>query len=171
MYSRVVVTVLLRVKVQRAPPSKKLRIGSRGKKDTTAPQTKNDVPPMTMEEKRDLSIALADMGSDLLNGIVEIIKERHADLIANKEELEIDIDALDDATLWELKRFVEEKMEGPGPSGEVGSSAPPAQVSGSLQELAHNQHCARVLPATQRTPSCTARKQNTGFTIDTSPRR
>ena len=77
---------------------------------------------MSMEEKRDLSIALSDMGADMLTGIVDIIKERHADLMSNDEELELDIDALDDVTLWELKRYVEEKM------GEEAQSRPPPPV-------------------------------------------
>lgn len=85
---------------------------------------KPKVKPMSMEEKRDLSIALSDMGAELLTGIVEIIKERHAELMSNDEELELDIDALDDVTLWALKRYVEEK------AGEEAESRPPAQVSG-----------------------------------------
>jgi hypothetical protein len=73
------------------------------------PPSKAKVKPMTMEEKRDLSILLSDMGADKLSEIADIIKERHADLMSNDEELELDIDALDDGTLRKLKQYVEEK--------------------------------------------------------------
>lgn len=105
-----------------APASSKQSSGGYAKGAYKPPPPKPKVKPMSMEEKRDLSIALSDMGADMLTGIVDIIKERHADLMSNDEELELDIDALDDVTLWELKRYVEEKM------GEEAQSRPPPPV-------------------------------------------
>lgn len=86
---------------------------------------------MTMEEKRDLSIALSEMGPEMLTGIVDIIKQRHADLMTNDEELELDIDALDAGTLRALKQYVDEK------AGEAGHSQPQVRAGSGANHGAH----------------------------------
>ncbi|GAQ82853.1 tRNAHis guanylyltransferase [Klebsormidium nitens] len=62
-------TSIYRKEVQKAPPAKKLRISGRGEKNTTASSPNNDSPPMTMEDKRNLSIALANMEGGGATGV------------------------------------------------------------------------------------------------------
>jgi hypothetical protein len=61
---------------------------------------------MTFDEKRALSTALESLPPEKLGRVVEIIQEANALGDEDKEELELDIDLLESATLWKLQRFV-----------------------------------------------------------------
>lgn len=69
---------------------------------------KEDNRPMTLDEKRALSNAINELPGEHLGAVVQIISERIPALTkeAKGEEIEIDIDALDAATLRHLERFV-----------------------------------------------------------------
>lgn len=97
---------------------------------------RNQPPPpgpgreMTFEEKRKLSVALAAMPGERLTRVLEIVAEGpSADTVEGEEECELDVDALDQGTLWKLQAYVdavnqefETKAARPG----VGVSVPPA---------------------------------------------
>mmetsp|Transcript_6730 Transcript_6730/g.15536 ORF Transcript_6730/g.15536 Transcript_6730/m.15536 type:complete len:248 (+) Transcript_6730:130-873(+) len=70
----------------------------------------NDARPMTYEEKKQLSLDMNQLSSKKLGKIVEIIHYKHPKLLkqneSDPEEIEIDIDQIDDATLRGLQEFV-----------------------------------------------------------------
>mmetsp|Transcript_38286 Transcript_38286/g.120618 ORF Transcript_38286/g.120618 Transcript_38286/m.120618 type:complete len:153 (-) Transcript_38286:348-806(-) len=61
---------------------------------------------MTYEEKTQLSAGINKLKSDNLGRVVSIIRENMPSLGNGTDEIEVDINALDRKTLWELHRFV-----------------------------------------------------------------
>ncbi|KAL3848786.1 hypothetical protein ACJIZ3_010668 [Penstemon smallii] len=61
---------------------------------------------MTYDEKQKLSIDLQDLPSEELETVVEIIRNRTTSITQEDDEIEIDIDTVDNETLWELDRFI-----------------------------------------------------------------
>ncbi|XP_078428302.1 transcription factor GTE4-like [Wolffia australiana] len=61
---------------------------------------------MTYEEKQKLSNNLQSLPPEKLDSVVQIIKKRTASLSQHEDEIEVDIDSVDNETLWELDRFV-----------------------------------------------------------------
>lgn len=71
------------------------------------PTKKEDVRPMSFEEKKKLSLSINSLPSESLGMVVKIIHERMPHLTGQgPEEIEIDIDALDAATLRHLERYI-----------------------------------------------------------------
>ena len=62
---------------------------------------------MTFEEMASLSAGINRLTSNNLAKVVQIIKENMPSLGAGSEEIEVDINALDNRTLWKLHNFVE----------------------------------------------------------------
>lgn len=61
---------------------------------------------MSMEEKHKLSIGLQSLPQEKMPQLVHIIKKRNANMVQEGDEIELDIEAIDTETLWELDRFV-----------------------------------------------------------------
>ncbi|KAJ8438273.1 hypothetical protein Cgig2_030638 [Carnegiea gigantea] len=61
---------------------------------------------MTFEEKQRLSTNLQSLPAEKLDAVVQIIKKRNTALSQHDDEIEVDIDSVDNETLWELDRFV-----------------------------------------------------------------
>mmetsp|Transcript_35202 Transcript_35202/g.104984 ORF Transcript_35202/g.104984 Transcript_35202/m.104984 type:complete len:253 (-) Transcript_35202:305-1063(-) len=61
---------------------------------------------MTHEEKARLTAAIQKLSSDRLPGVVAIIRKSTPSLGNGTDEIEVDFNALDRKTLWELHRFV-----------------------------------------------------------------
>jgi len=61
---------------------------------------------MTYEEKTQLSAGINKLKSDNLGRVVSIIRENMPSLGNGTDEIEVDFNALDRKTLWELHRFV-----------------------------------------------------------------
>ncbi|KAL1812111.1 hypothetical protein ACET3Z_022176 [Daucus carota] len=61
---------------------------------------------MTMEEKQKLGVGLQDLPEEKMPQLVQIIRKRNERLAQEGDEIELDIEALDIETLWELDRFV-----------------------------------------------------------------
>ncbi|PNH04654.1 Transcription factor GTE3, chloroplastic [Tetrabaena socialis] len=62
--------------------------------------------PMTAVEKRKLSIALSDLQGDQLSEVVNIIAHSLQDVSPEEDgEIELDVDQLDNPTLWRLRDF------------------------------------------------------------------
>ncbi|KAK3199455.1 hypothetical protein Dsin_022870 [Dipteronia sinensis] len=60
---------------------------------------------MSTEEQRKLGIGLQSLPPEKIGHVVDILTERNQNL-RDKDEFEVDVDALDTETLWELDRFV-----------------------------------------------------------------
>ncbi|KFK28231.1 hypothetical protein AALP_AA8G489400 [Arabis alpina] len=61
---------------------------------------------MTMEEKSKLGMNLQDLPQEKLGQLVQILRKRNGHLAQDGDEIELDIEAVDNETLWELDRFV-----------------------------------------------------------------
>ncbi|EPS63386.1 hypothetical protein M569_11400, partial [Genlisea aurea] len=61
---------------------------------------------MTMEEKQKLGNGLQSLPQEKMPQLIHIIKKRNAHLAQDGDEIELDIEAIDVETLWELDRFV-----------------------------------------------------------------
>ncbi|KAJ8572463.1 hypothetical protein K7X08_008974 [Anisodus acutangulus] len=61
---------------------------------------------MSMEEKHKLGIGLQSLPQEKMPQLVQIIRKRNEHLAQDGDEIELDIEALDTETLWELDRFV-----------------------------------------------------------------
>mmetsp|Transcript_13233 Transcript_13233/g.20784 ORF Transcript_13233/g.20784 Transcript_13233/m.20784 type:complete len:506 (+) Transcript_13233:221-1738(+) len=66
---------------------------------------------MSFEEKRSLSLNINKLDNDKLGKVVEIIKKRKSSVVGDSDEIEIDIDSLDNATLRELERYVDDCLK------------------------------------------------------------
>ncbi|KAK8482999.1 hypothetical protein V6N13_030037 [Hibiscus sabdariffa] len=71
---------------------------------------------MSTEEKRNLGTAIARLSMEDLNKALEIIAQSNPAFQAMAEEVEIDIDAQSESTLWRLKFFVKDALESRGKS-------------------------------------------------------
>ncbi|KAK1568130.1 hypothetical protein Q3G72_020967 [Acer saccharum] len=61
---------------------------------------------MSMEEKHKLGIGLQSLPQEKMEHVVHILWKRNGNLRQDEDEIELDIEALDTETLWELDRFV-----------------------------------------------------------------
>ncbi|CAF1696963.1 hypothetical protein YC2023_034335 [Brassica napus] len=61
---------------------------------------------MTMEEKAKLGVNLQELPPEKLGQLIQILKKRTTNLPQDGDEIELDIEELDNETLWELDRFV-----------------------------------------------------------------
>lgn len=91
----------------RAPPAKPQSTA----KATTAKQPKPRAKDpnkreMSMEEKHKLGVGLQSLPQEKMPQLVQIIRKRNEHLAQDGDEIELDIEALDTETLWELDRFV-----------------------------------------------------------------
>lgn len=80
-------------------------------------------------EKRKLSIALSELQGDHLGEVLNIIAENLKHLNPeDEEEIELDVDQLDNATLWRLREFCDSVVQ--KSAGGHKATAPPAKVAG-----------------------------------------
>ena len=61
---------------------------------------------MSLEEKHKLGVGLQSLPDEKMTQVVQIIKKRNENLTEDGDEIELDIEAVDTETLWELDRFV-----------------------------------------------------------------
>lgn len=61
---------------------------------------------MSMEEKHKLGLGLQSLPQEKMEHVVHILRKRNGNLRQDEDEIELDIEALDTETLWELDRFV-----------------------------------------------------------------
>ncbi|XP_057516782.1 transcription factor GTE1 isoform X1 [Amaranthus tricolor] len=66
---------------------------------------------MSTEEKRQLSIALTRLSTDDLSRALDIVAQSNPEFTANTEEVDLDIDAQSESTLWRLKVFVKDALQ------------------------------------------------------------
>ncbi|KAL8553472.1 hypothetical protein ACS0TY_001966 [Phlomoides rotata] len=95
----------------RAPtlPVKEQKPPGRGVVQVKQPKPKARDPikrEMSMDEKQKLGFGLQNLPQEKMPQLVQIIKKRNEHLAQDGDEIELDIEALDTETLWELDRFV-----------------------------------------------------------------
>ncbi|KAL2936693.1 Transcription factor GTE7 [Bienertia sinuspersici] len=61
---------------------------------------------MNMEEKHKLGAGLQSLPEEKMTQVIQIIRKRNGHLTQEGDEIELDIEAVDTETLWELDRFV-----------------------------------------------------------------
>ncbi|XP_057492842.1 transcription factor GTE7-like [Actinidia eriantha] len=61
---------------------------------------------MSFEEKAKLGLGLQNLPAEKMDQMLQIIKKRNSHMAPEADEIELDIEALDNETLWELDRFV-----------------------------------------------------------------
>ena len=61
---------------------------------------------MSIEEKHKLGVGLQSLPQEKMEQVVQIIKKRNGHLKQDGDEIELDIEAVDTETLWELDRLV-----------------------------------------------------------------
>lgn len=79
--------------------------GNRGK----LPKPKAKDPnkrEMGMDEKERLGVGLQNLPQEKMPQLVQIIRKKNAHMAPEGDEIELDIEAIDTETLWELDRFV-----------------------------------------------------------------
>ncbi|CAN1167430.1 Transcription factor GTE2 [Linum perenne] len=84
---------------RRAPQVKHVKLPKPKAKDPN----KRD---MSLEEKHKLGVGLQSMPPEKMEQVVQIIRKRNGHLRQDGDEIELDIEAVDTETLWELDRFV-----------------------------------------------------------------
>eukprot|EP00897_Mesotaenium_endlicherianum_P001996 jgi/Mesen1/1824/ME000141S00984 len=86
---------------------------------------------MTLAEKRKLSVNLGKLPGDKLGRVVQIISEKNPSLNQTEDEIELDIDSLDNDSLWELDRYVANCMKSKNKNKRRAEDQARAGVSGS----------------------------------------
>ncbi|XP_062155801.1 transcription factor GTE6 isoform X1 [Alnus glutinosa] len=71
------------------------------------------------EEKRKLGAALAKLSPEDLTKALEIVAQNNPSFQATAEEVDLDIDAQSESTLWRLKFFVKDALEVQGKSSAI----------------------------------------------------
>ncbi|KAL2530830.1 Transcription factor GTE1 [Forsythia ovata] len=71
---------------------------------------------MSTEEKRRLSSAIAKLSPEDIDKAVEIIAQSNPDFQAAREDVEINMDVQSESTLWKLKFFIKDALQGQGKS-------------------------------------------------------
>lgn len=66
---------------------------------------------LSAHEKKLVGIALTKLSPDNLSKALEIVAENNPNFQSNNEEVDLDIDAQSDYTLWKLKFFVRDALE------------------------------------------------------------
>ncbi|KAI5313841.1 PREDICTED: mRNAion factor [Prunus dulcis] len=95
--------------VQSSPVRKNSQVKGPGVKPLKQPKPKAKDPnkrEMSMEEKHKLGVGLQSLPQDKMEQVVQIIKKRNGHLKQDGDEIELDIEAVDTETLWELDRLV-----------------------------------------------------------------
>ncbi|XP_052191167.1 transcription factor GTE6-like isoform X2 [Diospyros lotus] len=77
---------------------------------------------MTTTEKRRLGTALTQLSPDNLSKALLIIAQSNPSFQATAEEVDVDIDAQSESTLWRLKFFVKESLQAQGKNAVVAST-------------------------------------------------
>eukprot|EP00898_Chlorokybus_atmophyticus_P004465 jgi/Chlat1/5019/Chrsp32S04989 len=68
--------------------------------------------PMTFDEKRVLSENMSNLPAEHLGHVVTIIQQRNKNLQQDGDEIELDIESLDNETLWQLDAYINSVLFG-----------------------------------------------------------
>ncbi|KAF1001514.1 hypothetical protein AG4045_003934 [Apium graveolens] len=88
------------------PVSKQKSLVPEAKKN---PQMKRE---MSITERDQLGLVLQDLGGEYLDEILQIVAKRNSNMPTPEDgEIELDVDAIDSETMWELHIFLRLKLE------------------------------------------------------------
>ncbi|XP_024361442.1 transcription factor GTE6 isoform X2 [Physcomitrium patens] len=88
---------------------------------------------MSIEEKRHLGQNLGKLPPENLSHVIQIIAQRNPSFNINSDEVEVDIDAQDPATLWRLQRYVQAVLSGSGARQTTARNQPTKRSCGYVQ--------------------------------------
>ncbi|KAJ8440836.1 hypothetical protein Cgig2_000724 [Carnegiea gigantea] len=78
---------------------------------------------MSTEEKRQLGTALTRLSTEDLSRALDIVAQGNPGFMANAEEVDLDIDAQSETTLWRLKLLVKDALQAQGkPAASMGGN-------------------------------------------------
>ncbi|XP_057501549.1 transcription factor GTE2-like isoform X1 [Actinidia eriantha] len=106
---------------------------------------------MSFEEKAKLGLGLQNLPAEKMEQMLQIIKKRNSHMAPEGDEIELDIEALDNETLWELDRFVSNHKKAEGKmmrQGLMNNAVLEAQINRS--------------PVREPTPEAVAQKSRKG---------
>lgn len=89
------------------------------------PKVERRKRPMSFDEKKKLSQDLEELPADMPEPIITFLR-KHTGLSQSEDEIEVDIDAFDDNTLWELQNLVTNCLKDKGQ--DTRNVQPPAQL-------------------------------------------
>ncbi|KAF3683881.1 hypothetical protein FXO38_00532 [Capsicum annuum] len=90
---------------------------------------------ISIEEKRNLGIALTKLSPDGLSKALEIVAQNNPLFPASAEEVELDIDAQSELTLWRLKFFIKDTLEVGGKSASKCDTSNSANVAATSPNI------------------------------------
>ncbi|XP_073385171.1 transcription factor GTE1-like isoform X1 [Physcomitrium patens] len=88
---------------------------------------------MSIEEKRHLGQSLGKLPPDNLSRVIQIVSQRNPSFNIHSDEIEVDIDAQDPATLWRLQHYVQAVLRGFGAWQATPRYQPSKRSGGSVQ--------------------------------------
>lgn len=106
--------------------------------------------PMTFQEKQALSKNLESLPVDKLEQIIQIIRNKEPSFTQTGDEIEVDIDAFNSETLWELHRFVIECKQGKGKSIKLPEKSSQVDKSGANRQQELSNGVSRTPKASQK---------------------
>ncbi|XP_073225909.1 transcription factor GTE7-like isoform X2 [Cicer arietinum] len=104
----------------RAPPVKPLKQPKPKARDPNKRE-------MSLEEKHKLGLGLQILPAEKMEQVVQIIRKRNGHLEQDGDEIELDMEAVDTETLWELDRLVTNWKKMELPDREKLDAAPPSE--------------------------------------------
>ncbi|CAN4115275.1 unnamed protein product [Withania somnifera] len=90
---------------------------------------------ISIEEKRNLGIALTKLSPDDLSRALGIVAQNNPLFSASAEDVELDIDAQSELTLWRLKFFVKDALNIQGKSSSKGDNSNSADVAAATNPI------------------------------------
>lgn len=126
-------------------------------KETVVKRCRN----ISIEEKRNLGRALSMLPAEDLNKVLEIVAKNNPHFPIQDEEVELDLDAQNEFTLWRLKFFVNDALGAP-----ANTSSKSGNRKGTKQKDALNPHKSL---ATKRKGEKSALDANTSKKRNTKP--
>lgn len=90
----------------RAPPVKPLATRPSSGKQPKPKAKDPNKREMSLEEKHKLGLGLQSLPQEKMDQVVQIISKKNGHLTQDGDEIELDIEAVDTETLWELDRLV-----------------------------------------------------------------
>ncbi|KAJ0968689.1 hypothetical protein J5N97_021566 [Dioscorea zingiberensis] len=70
---------------------------------------------MTDKEKKELMVGLQNLDDKAMNEAIQMMRRQGVELKTDGDEVEVELEALDNATLWQLKHFLLAVSQGPEP--------------------------------------------------------
>lgn len=114
---------------------------------------------ITVGEKRKLGADITKLNPEYLEKVVEIVGQQNPSIELAAEEVDVDIDAQSDLTLWRLKVFVKDALETQAKSSSHSEDNHAESNKNSSRNLTNNATSKRKSES-RHTPTKTAKRRN-----------